>query len=589
MAWKRKTVLLCAGLCLLAAPKPVLGSGEETEQVRGLTGEFGGTLVVYQRAEPKTLNPLFGFDASSREAIGRLNADLITINRGTLGAEPGLAKAWTVSRDGRVYTLKLRRGLKFSDGQPFTADDVVFSFRAYLDPKLGAPQRDLLVVGGQPLKVEKVDEATVRITLGAPYAAAERLFDSLAVLPRHLLEGVYERGGLGSAWPLNAPPGTVAGMGPFRLKQYVPGQKLVFERNPYYWRVDGQGRRLPYLDTLEFRFAGSEDAQVLRLLNGDSGMVSGMGARNFAFLAGEERARGMQLVDAGPGLEYNFLFFNLKPAEAGAADELRVKQSWFLKDEFRKAVSLAIDREAVVRLVYGGRAQAIWGPVTPGDKMWTDEAIPHPARSIAGARKMLAGAGFRWRGDGTLEDGGGHAVEFTIVVSASNQERNRMATIVQGDLSQLGMKVQVAALEFRAMLDRVMNTHRYEAAIFGLASGDADPNADMNVWLSSGGMHLWNAGQAHPSTNWEQEIDELMRRQMSERDTAKRKQLFDRAQEILAAHEPMICIASPDILAAARAGLKNFHPAVVQPYTLWNADRLYWSRKERGAGGAGPR
>ncbi len=590
MTWRQEAGTLCAGIfllgttCLAAGRLPAV---EETEQLPGVSGQAGGALVVYQRAEPKTLNPLFGFDVSSREVIGRLNADLITINRKTLRAEPALARSFTVGGGGRVYTVKLRRGLKFSDGEPFTADDVVFSFRAYEDGKLGAPQRDLLIVGGEPVKVERVDEATVRITLAVPYAAAERLFDSVAMLPRHLLERAYEDGSLAKAWALTAEPAAIAGLGPYRLKQYVAGEKLVLERNPHYWRVDARGRRLPYLDALEFRFAGSEDAQVLHFLNGDAGMVSGMGARNFAFLAREPRARGAQLVDAGPGLEYNFLFFNLKPQPPGEDAERSVRQSWFAKDDFRRAVSLAIDREAVVRLVYGGRAQPLWGPVTPADRQWVDAGVPHPARSIEQARKLLAGAGFRWSPDRTLVDAEGRAVEFTIVTSASNQERSRMATIIQDDLSQLGMKVQVAPLEFRAMLDRVMNTHRYDAAIFGLASGDADPNADMNVWLSSGGMHLWNAGQAHPSTDWEREIDQRMERQMSERDPGQRKRMFDRVQELLAAHEPVICIASPDILAAARAGLKNFDPAVLQPYTLWNVDRLYWSEGQNRTGASG--
>jgi peptide/nickel transport system substrate-binding protein len=592
MHWQAEAGTLCAGIVLLSATVLAAGSKPPTEEVakyQDLHGSEGGSLVVYQRAEPKTLNPLFGFDLSSREVIGLLQADLVHINRKTHEAEPALASGWKVSEGGRVYTLRLRRGLHFSDGEPFTADDVVFSFQLYLDEKLNAPQRDLLVVGGKPLRVEAVDAWTVRMELSRPYAAAERLFDSLAIVPRHAVEKAYREGTADRLWPLDARPESVVGMGPYRLKAYKPGESLVLERNPFYWKVDGTGRRLPYLDTIEFRFAGSEDAQLLRFVNGDAGMLSGLGARNFEFLKQERRTRGAQLVDAGPGLEYNFLFFNLRPGAEGGDPAFRVRQGWFAQDAFRQAVSAAIDREGIVRLVYGGRAAAIWGPVTPGDRRWWDAGIPRPARSIERARALLGSAGFHWNAAHELLDSRGNLVEFSIVTSSSNAERRQTATVIQNDLSQLGMKVEVVPLEFRAMLDRVMRAHRFDAAMFGLASGDADPNADMNIWLSSGGMHLWNPEQTSPATGWEAEIDELMERQMSEMDGQRRKTLFDRVQALIAEHLPVICTVSPDILAAAKAGLGNFSPAVVAPYTLWNVEQLYWMPASGRAGEPGAR
>ena len=174
--------------------------------------------MVAQRSEPKTLNPVTAADARSREVIGRMTADLIHINRDSQKTEPALAKSWSLSRDGRVFTLKLRRGLRFSDGQPFDADDVVFSFQVYLDEKIHSPQRDLLIVGGKPIAVQKIDSYTVRFTLAQPYAAAERIFDSLAMMPRHLLEKPYREGKLRPGVELRTPPAEIAGLGPFRLK-----------------------------------------------------------------------------------------------------------------------------------------------------------------------------------------------------------------------------------------------------------------------------------------------------------------------------------------------------------------------------------
>jgi len=159
-----------------------------------------------------------------------------------------------------------------------------------------------------------------------------------------------------------------------------------------------------------------------------------------------------------------------------------------------------------------------------------------------------------------------------------------MATLVQDDLKQLGIRVQVVPLEFRSLVDRVTQTKDYDACLLGLVSFDADPNSDMNVWLSSGGMHLWNPSQAHPGTPWETEMDRLMVAQLTETNNERRKRLYDRVQEILAENQPMIFLASPDILVGAKNTIGNFHPAVLEPYVLWNVEQLYL---RNGPGNAG--
>jgi peptide/nickel transport system substrate-binding protein len=169
----------------------------------------------------------------------------------------------------------------------------------------------------------------------------------------------------------------------------------------------------------------------------------------------------------------------------------------------------------------------------------------------------------------------GTPVEFSILTSSSNAQRMKMATIIQDDLSQLGMKVQVVSLEFRATVDRLQNTFNYEAAVMGLVSGDADPTADMNVWLSGGETHLWHVGEPKPATQWEAEIDRLMQQQLTTLDYAKRKQLYDRVQEIVSENLPVICLASPNILVGASNRVANFRPAILVPYALWNIEELY--------------
>jgi peptide/nickel transport system substrate-binding protein len=572
--------------CALAFAVVVLGAffrvpttparvAEEMMIVDSPAGRTGGRMVVGLRSEPKTLNPVLAADDTSRDVIRCLTADLIHINRETLKTESALAKSWSVSRDGRLYTLHLRQGLRFSDGQPLNADDVLFTFQLYLDEKNHSPQRDLLVIAGKPIQVRKVDEYTIQFELAQAYAAAERIFDGLAILPRHLLEDSYRKGSFSQTWSLSMPPDQFAGLGPFRLKEYVPGQRVVLERNPYYWKKDTAGNRMPYLDEVVFLFVPSEDAQVVRFEAGDTDVLSRFSAENFPVLEKQQTAKGYHLYDLGAGLEYNFLFFNLNDLSGKGRAEIEKKQAWFRDERFRQAVSAAIDRESIIRLVYQGRAAALWGSVTPGNKLWVDNALPHPARSLDRARQLLQSAGFSFTSDGVLVDGHGSKVEFSILTSSSNAQRSKIATLIQDDLSQLGMSVHVVSLEFRAMIDRLLNTYDYEAAVMGIVGGDADPTPEMNVWLSSGETHLWHPSQEKPATPWEAEIDRLMQEQMITLDYTKRKRLYDQVQEIAAENLPIICLASPDVLVGARDRIGNFRPAILDPYALWNIEQLY--------------
>jgi peptide/nickel transport system substrate-binding protein len=571
-----RSLLLCAAvlLPLLAGAQAI--AQEDFLRTTSEPGIPGGKLVIAQRSEPRTLNPILTVDQNSLGVLGRIMGDLIHINRATQKTEPALAKSWTVSKDGTVFTLKLRRGIRFSDGQPFDADDVLFTFKVYLDEQVHALQRDLLVISGKRANVEKLDAYTVRFTFPSPYSAAERVFDGLAILPRHLLEKDYQAGKIGQDWTLNTPPAQVAGLGAFRLKQVIPGDRIVLERNPYYWKMDAKGQRLPYLDELTFVVVPTQDAQVIRFQAGDSQIISGLSADNYAALEPEQKARHFKLYDAGPGLEYNFLLFNLNDDLDGRLPEIARKQEWFRDVRFRQAVSAAIDRAGIVRLVYRNRAAALATHVSPGNKAWFNSSIPVPVRSLPHARELLTAAGFSWKSDNTLVDSTGQPVEFSIVVSSSNAQRNQIATLVQADLKAIGIAAHVVPVEGRSASDRVLNTHDYEAIVMGLVSGDADPTPDMNVLLSNGQTHLWHMGEKTPATPWEAELDQLMAKQAVTMNYQQRKKIYDRVQEILAQQLPMVYLVSPNILVGAQENLGNFHPAVIEQYTFWNADELFW-------------
>ena len=567
--------------CLTAfARSATAPSKEELAISTAEVGRPGGRLIVSLRSEPKTLNPVLATDNYSRQVIWRLMGDLIHINRFTQQTESALAASWKISPDGRRYSLRLRHGLRFSDGHPVDSDDVVFSFQVCLDERVNSPQRDLLIVGGKPIVVRKVDSENVEFDLAQPYGAGERLFDSIAILPRHLLEADYRAGKFSAAWSLSTPPSQMAGLGPFRLKEYVPGQRVVLEKNPYYWKADRNGNRLPYLDQIVFLLVPSADAEVARFQSGELDEISRVNVESFSFLSRQAQTRGDQIVDAGPSLEFNFLFFNQNDLTKHPLPEIARKQEWFRDKSFRQAVSLAIDRQSLVRLVYQNRGVPIFGPVAPGIKLWTDSSLPHPARSLDRARELLRQSGFQFGtgsdGTPTLRDKHGQSVEFTILTSASNAERLKMATLIQADLQELGIRVQVVPMEFRALLDRVQQTFDYEASMLSLASGDADPTSDMNVWRSNGPQHFWNLNETKASTAWEGEVDRLLDQQLIERDPKQRKQIYDRVQESIADNAPVIFLVSPHLLACAKSNLGNFHVAVLEHPTLWNSDELYW-------------
>lgn len=542
----------------------------------GEIGRLGGTLVVALSSEIKTLNPILSVDVSSREVMGVMHADLVHINRESQRTEAALAESWSVSASGLRYTVRLRQGLRFSDGAPMDADDVVFSYRAYLDPNVHSPQRDLLLIDGKPISVEKIDSRTVLFEFAKAYAPAERVFDGLAILPRHLLEKAYQEGKLGQVWNLASATNEVAGLGPFRFKEYVPGQKLVCERNPYYWKADRDGHPLPYLENLVFVFVPNEDAQVLRLISSETQILERLGAANFVALRKRSEANSLCLKDLGPSLEYTFLFFNLNDLSGPQTTAIIRKQEWFRDENFRKAISAVVDRDGISRLVYGGHALPIWSQVTPGNKFWVDSEVPRPAKSADRARELLTKSGFRWKSDGTLEDGHGTAVEFTIMVSSSRTERIKIATIVQDDLAQLGIRASVLSVEARSLTDRLFNSKEYEAMITTLASGDADPGSEMNVWTSGGATHLWDLGQKQPHTEWEAAIDKLMEQQLGTLNPVERKQLYDRVQRLVADHVPMIFLVSPNILVGSARTVGNFRPGILYPYGIWNADQLFF-------------
>lgn len=522
------------------------------------------------RADPRTFNPVAALDAASASLVVVMHAALFQVDGVSQQVVPALAERLEPPDASGSMLLRLRGGITYPDGEPFGADDVVFSLQVFQDETLAAPQSQALRVGGTPTAATAIDDRTVRLTFGAAHPDPARLLTGVPMLPRHRLEAHYARGALATAWALDAPPADLVGLGPFRLESFLPGQRVTFVRNPAYWRRDAAGRALPRLDRLTAVVVSDPDAQTARLIAGDVDLLSAVDTRQQGLLAS---TAGVSLRDAGPSLEYTFLVLNLDDPPGTGTPAPRTR--WFQQTAFRQAVSLAIDRPAIARLIYGGLATPLGAHVSPGNRQW-HAGIAAPARALDEARNRLRAAGFTWDAGGRLRDAAGGAVTFTLLTSTSNPQRQRIATVVQNDLAALGLDVRVAALEFRALVERVTRTRDFDVAVMALGGGDTDPNAESNVWRLDGATHLWRLDAAAPLAPWEAEIDRLMRTQAVTVDPAARRAQYARVQQLVAEHLPIVPLVSPNHLVAVRDGLAGIVPAITSRDSLWNVDE--WSQ-----------
>ena len=372
------------------------------------------------------------------------------------------------------------------------------------------------------------------------------------------------------------PPERIAGLGPFKLKAYVAGQRVVLARNEHYWKRDVSGRRLPYLDELVFSLDPDRNTQLLKFQRGETDLLSPVNAEDVALL---ERDSKIKVHNLGPSLIREILWFNLNSAKNAADGQPfvdPVKLSWFKEVKFRQAVSHAIDRAAIVNLAFAGKADPQWGFLSAGDKLWANPSVKRYSYDRDRALRLLTEAGFRFDPrQKQLFDSQNRPVGFTLMTNAGNALRQKMSALIQADLAQIGIKMNLAFIESRTLLARINDGAGYEACLLAISSGDADPASHLNILLTSGASHWWQPKQAVPATPWEARIDELMKRQLVTINPAARKKLFDEVQGILAEQQPFIFLASRHLLVAAQTGVGNFNPALLPDFALWNVDELY--------------
>jgi peptide/nickel transport system substrate-binding protein len=533
----------CSSICAAALQVAMLGTYCAAQVAPRLPGELVWTIGY----DPKTFDPAKVDDIDAETVRYLTGGVLLRVNRLTQKVEPRLAESWSLSSNGKTIVFKLRAGLKFSDGSSLTSRDVAWSIRRVLLPATGAPVADEFISPGN-VTVESPDSSTVIVHLPQRVIGIGKVFDEIAIEPA------------------DRPSEGHVTSGPFVVTEYKRSQFVRLRRNPYYFDRDSSGTVLPYASGVRLDILNNTEQETRLFLRGEYDLIDHLPPDYFELL---KKQAGPTVRDLGPSLNTEQIWFNQSPASPLPAWE----RAWFQNQAFRVAVSQAIHRDDLARIAYLGHATPAYGYISPANKFWYNRNLPAQHTDVGAARAALLRAGFRWNGS-KLEDASGHPVRFSILTNAGNAARQKMATLIQQDLAALGMEVNVVALDFPALIERLMHTQDYEACLLGIENVDPEPNAMMNIWLSSSPNHQWNPSEKTPATEWEAEIDREMNRQASSLNDTERKQAVNRVQQIVADQQPFIYLVYPNTLVAISPRLQGVEPAVLEPELVWNVERL---------------
>ncbi len=544
----------------------------------------GGRFVMAYFGDPKTFNPITASEVSSVWVTRRINGSLLIIDTPTEEPRPGLAESWSVEPDNKTWTFHLRKGLRWSDGQPLTADDVVFTWNDVIyNPDIINVTRDQFQMDKQNFTITKVDDLTVRVVTPKVYAPFLEFFGDVAVMPKHILAEAVKNKSFAAAYGINTKPEDIVGCGPFRLKDYKQGQYIRLERNPDFWEVDSKGQRLPYFDDVIFTIVPDQNTMSLRFLNGEADVQEFVRPEEYEHFKEESTKGRFKVLDLGVLGDHDLIYFNENPEKnpkTGQPHVDPVKLKWFQNTKFRQAISYAIDRESIVKSALGGHGEPNYCFASANAMNWYNPNIKKYPYDPAKARALLAEIGIKDRGDGTLADDEGHPIAFVLNSNSGNDRRQKSSVLIQEDLKRLGIQVTFQPLEFNTLIDRFDNSFDYDCILLGLSGGPPDPVYSMNNLKSDGWDHSWYPRQKTPATPWEARIDELMNAQLQTLDHAERKKCYDEVQAILAEQMPMIPTVSMESYAAARTDLGNLRGTTLDTCILvWNLQELYFKKK----------
>ena len=483
---------------------------------------YGDTLIEASFSNISGLIPNITSDAPSHQ-IGSLIYTGLVKRDAALNLVGDMAESWTFSADCLDLTFRLRDGIRWHDGQPFTADDVVFTYATMVHPRTPtAYKEDFAAVE----RIEAVDPLTVHVRYRKPYAKALQSW-GMWMLPRHLLARYVEEGRLREA-PQNwhGPVGT----GPYRFHEMRSGERIVLVANRQYY---GPG---PYLSRLVYRIIPSQ-ATIFLELKARGVDAAGLTALQFTRQTEYPAFRKAYRKFRYPANSYTYLGFNLRDPR-------------FADKRVRQAFAHAIDKRQIIDGVRLGLAREATGPYRPGSWVYNPRVRTYP-HDPARARALLAEAGWRETNAEGLLVKDGRPFTFTLLTNQGNDERKKVAEIIQASLREIGVGVEIRILEWASFIKEYVKKRRFEAIVLGWGIA-LDPD-QYEIWHSSktGPDQLNHIGYANP------EVDELLERGRSSCHEAERKRYYDRLQEILAEEQPIIFLYVPDALEAVARRVHN--------------------------------
>lgn len=560
-------------------------------------GRYGGRFVLGETNNPKSFNGMMVTETSSTDITDRLFGFLVDFDNATQQYGPGLAKAWEVAPDGVTWTFHLRKGAAFSDGHPITAEDVLFSFEVVYDDALHPVMQEMLQIGGQNFTVTSPDPYTIVINTGKPHAG---LLDALCpgnlpIIPKHVLQEAYKNGTFASAYNVSTPPDKLVTSGAWRLREYVPNEKTVLVRNPYHYGFDQKNQRLPYLDELVILIVPDQDAADLKFRAGGIDAVDDVKPENYQWYEQNEAKGNFTLYDVGASQATHIMWFNLnkvqppirgaKPVPGKKIGDPFVepeKYEWFNNPDFRRAVSMAIDREALIKGVLYGYGEKNWTQSTSSNKQWHIPDLVKHDYNPAGAKKLLAGLGFKdANGDGFLDDPRGNPVSFMLKTNSSNALRVSMANFIRDDLAKVGVRMTLAPIDFNTLITNLHADFQYEAMILGFQSSvPPTPFGGQNVYRSSGESHNWFVRQQKPATALEARIDQALDEMLTSQDRQLQMERWKEIQNIINDQAWFIWLPIQTIKVPVSNRFGNVQPSVMAHRILWNIDRVFVKRRD---------
>lgn len=553
--------------------------GVDYLQSEAPVGKFGGTFVTSTIGEgPKTFNPFNSKDNISSQMSEIMYDGLVTTDVVTGETIPKLAKDFKV--DGCEYLIHLRKGIKWSDGKPINADDVVFTWQNIIFDGYGnTSTRDSVVIDGKLPTVEKIDDYTVKFVTPKPFAPFLRMLSS-PIAPKHIFEPAVNRGKayFDGFLSTNTDPKDFVISGAFKLKEYVPAQRVVFERNPNYYVINKDDQKLPYLDKIVYMIVGDINNQVLKFEGGELDEIGLQGA-NVARFKEMEKHSDFTVYNLGPNTGTMYLSMNLnnRKDKNGKYYVNPKKQVWFQDKNFRQAVDYALDRENMIFNIANGLAEPLFTPETL-NSIFLNKEIKGHKRDINKSKELLKKSGFYWDKAGHLIDKFGNHVEFDLYTNAGNTEREAIGVMVKQDLEDLGMKVNFKPIEFNSLVNKLMSTLDWDMVIMGFTGSPLEPNGGKNVWLSDGTLHIFNQrletdmeSKRYP---FEKRIDYLYTQGALQTKFEDRKKYYDEYQSIVYEEKPLIYIYSPLIISAIRNKFKNVYPTSLGGVTH-NIEEIY--------------